>query len=89
MDPGFGAEVLLFLRQFLEPGQADDVERRGRPSTDGRRDQVPGLLVADVVDRRRVDRPPVRHRLGQRGQVPQVLLPLCSEFGEDRYTEKI
>ena len=89
MNPGFGAEVLLFLRQFLKSGQADDVERRGRPSTDGRRNQVSGLLVADVVDRRRVDRPPVRHRLGQRGQVPQVLLPLCSELREDRYAEKI
>ena len=89
MDPGFGAEVLLLLRQFLESGQADDVERRGRPSTNSCRDQVSGLLVADVVDRRRVDRPPVRHRLGQRGQVPQVLLPLCSEFRKNRYAEKI
>jgi len=89
MNPGLGAELSLFLRQLLKSWKRHDVERGRRSPADGRRNEVAGLLVAEVVDGGGVGRPPVRDGLRQRREVTKVLFSLSAEFVVDRNAEKV
>ena len=82
------AKIFFFRIQFFEARKSDDVERGGGPSSDGRRDELSALFVANVVHARRVDGPPVGHGLRQGGEIAQILFPLGPELGEEGDTRK-